>query len=761
MGKAQRLVGIDFGTSTSVVRVKRYQDGEPIGDSYSSSGVTFGNGEGDTKAVTLVRRNEDGGYTCGAEAEEPVPGSTIFREFKMRLESPVPEEQAEARELTKAFFRYLFERYDHQRSDLGAIDDEERTLVSLPVKWREETRRFMGQAAKEAGFMNVTIMDEPTAALYAALCRKMGEINQQGLLRTGEPGYLLLVDMGAGTTDLAVCRYFVDGRPGEIIRADRIKNEIVVTWPEGRNAATFGGREVDRVLEDYVESFLTGCGLPEAMAGQFVRGGGNSAAKRWKENSVSKLLNEGKQVETCAFIANVMMLLPQQKPFPAFGREAFERILGEGLEQFRGLVAGCLQRASEAEPEVLAKGLDLVVLTGGHSAWYFVEEMMNGTMPGLELPQLERARREKSRVIRLTNPQETVALGLVYSQLPFQVAKQEEPAPEPEPAAGKHAAGKTAAAVTAPLPQRPDRSGVLPYGAWAETFINSYDAQFLKQVSRPGNVDNMRKYLFIPQSAKLYLIHDDTILGSGKNGFVLSDQGVFAKDIYKDAEHTSWEEFVRGELLPLEPGAGGCNIYMRLTDGSRRCTSYVTGGGEELKRQVFQFFVQLQEQLRQCAGQPPVQEEYAAPVYQADAGEVAALAADFIHHYDRATMEQVQRVGNEPVFRAWLMIPQDEVLYLAHDDTVLMSGKNGFAVGAQGIYCKNFGDPPQMTAWSEFLSWDITVTDNDGPTNLYLQLPTERRVITYLTGEKALRNRVYQFIVKLQQYLRQNAQQHT
>lgn len=424
MSDVTRVIGIDFGTSTSVVCVKRYQNGKPVGDAFSSSSVTFGNGQGDTRAYTVVRRNGDGTCTCGREAGDPAPEAEIFREFKMDLESPDDAKRARARALTEEFFKYLYRWYDHQRSDMGGAGDKEKTLVSYPAKWSEDTRRFMAEAAVKAGFPDVSVMDEPSAALYATLTRRMNDVSAKGLLRAGEPGYMLLVDMGAGTTDLAVCRYSVEAGADGIIRAEQIKNEIVSTWPESAGAPTFGGREVDRLLEGYLTDYMISCGLPEDMARQLVCG--TAAVKPWKENVVSARLNEGTPVDSCGFLSGYMMLLPQKQPFPAIDRGKFEGLLAEKLGDFKALVSGCLDRASEAEPAIAQNGIDLVVLTGGHSVWYFTEELLNGTVPGISHPALKRVQAEKARVLRLSNPQETVALGLVYSLLPMRVEKSGE-----------------------------------------------------------------------------------------------------------------------------------------------------------------------------------------------------------------------------------------------------------------------------------------------------------------------------------------------
>ena len=128
----------------------------------------------------------------------------------MNLESADAQERAQARRIVRAFFRFLYETYAQQAGNLGGVDDTEETLVSYPVKWKEETAAFMLEAAREAGFQNVHGMDEAAAAMSTVLCQDSAG---QSVLGGKEPGYLMLIDMGAGTTDLVVCRYgYRDGQ---------------------------------------------------------------------------------------------------------------------------------------------------------------------------------------------------------------------------------------------------------------------------------------------------------------------------------------------------------------------------------------------------------------------------------------------------------------------------------------------------------------------------------------------------------------------
>lgn len=413
----ERIIGIDFGTSTTYMYVKRYDGQKPDGTESTYLPVVFGNGASNGVVASIVRENADGTFDFGEKAAEELEGARIYREIKMRLESADEEERAQARRTTEEFFKFLYATYNQQRATLGDINDEEETIVSYPVKWQPETVEFMCKAAENAGFKNVRGMDEATAAVFAMLNQ-----NADGkLISANAGGYLMLVDMGAGTTDLVVCKYTADA-------GGKIDVEMVTSWPQSADEPTFGGREIDAVLENYVEAYLKQALKPEMKGSAHTLATTAGAAKNWKEKDVSDSLCANKTVNTCGYLSNYKAIGFIVGEFPAFGREKFEEMTKSGLEDYAKLLKGCLDNAAENDDGVKSKGLDFVILTGGHSAWYFARDILDGTMGGyLDHTALARIREEKGRVFRLPNPQSTVSLGLVYSRLPF------TPIPIPKP----------------------------------------------------------------------------------------------------------------------------------------------------------------------------------------------------------------------------------------------------------------------------------------------------------------------------------------
>ena len=53
----ERIIGVDFGTSTSVIRVKRYQDGKSVENRLDTKPVTFNMGS--TMTPILIQQVGD------------------------------------------------------------------------------------------------------------------------------------------------------------------------------------------------------------------------------------------------------------------------------------------------------------------------------------------------------------------------------------------------------------------------------------------------------------------------------------------------------------------------------------------------------------------------------------------------------------------------------------------------------------------------------------------------------------------------------
>lgn len=403
----ERIIGIDFGTSTSLVKVKSYRDGVPVdGDPTLARYVEF---DGQNMVPTLIRFVGEEEY-YGYDTNQAIPDSVLYRNFKLDLQNPDSAVRMQAQELTKKFFCFLHERYGEQSTHFGQFDTE-RTIVSYPAKWMRGTQKLMVQAAKDAGFHNVSGMDEPTAALYAVMTQESGQLIRHGYLAMGKPAYVLMIDMGAGTTDLALCRYTPGGR-----------NQIIDTWPPADSRILFGGREMDELLSRYLMDYLRQCDINERTIANFEKQS-IEACKSWKENSVSKALQRGKRVESCAFLSSVLMASGStQPPFPGIDRTVLESYCKDYIERYADLIACAIAHARQIDPEFDGAKLSLAVLTGGHSQWYFARDMLCGTFRGYEggvgvrlLPD---------QVISLTQPQGTVSSGLVFS------AQFSEPEPE-------------------------------------------------------------------------------------------------------------------------------------------------------------------------------------------------------------------------------------------------------------------------------------------------------------------------------------------
>jgi molecular chaperone DnaK (HSP70) len=399
----ERVLGIDFGTSTSVIKVKTYKDGGPLGARDLAEYVRFGGG---STTPTLIFNAKDGRAFFGAEAENASAKGIMHRNFKLDLISPDGEKRAEAVRLTRQFFKYLHDAYQASRNSFPECDIET-THISYPAKWPDSLRAEMEQIVRDAGFFGVKGITEPAAAVYAVMVQEEKKLAVPG---SGKPLNILLIDMGAGTTDLVLCEYIPSSR----------NVEIVTTWPEADSDLLLGGREIDEALCKYVKAYLADCGLPEPRNFDALY---LDKCRVWKETNVSPTLRDGGAVRYAGFIDALLSVLDVERDFPPITRESFEDMLKDYLAQFPQMVIGCLERARFNPHD-----LDAVILTGGHSQWYFMDEMLSGTSSKLSIPFLTKIKEAPARIIRMSWPQETVAMGLVFQPL---VAAKDAPAGEP------------------------------------------------------------------------------------------------------------------------------------------------------------------------------------------------------------------------------------------------------------------------------------------------------------------------------------------
>ena len=552
---AERVIGVDFGTSTSVIRVKRYRGGEPVSqERLAAEAVVFNNGI--PMVPTLIQRLGENAY-FGCDAQTAKRGAVLYHSFKVDLESPDPEKRQKARELTQEFLKYLAGVYKSQSEGghLGEADDRERTIISYPVKWGSGTKKFMLEAAGQAGFPNVEGMDEAQAAIHAVTLQSESYLKKEGYLREGRPCTVLLIDMGAGTTDLALCRY----TPG-----DSPVTETLVSWPVGGNVL-FGGREADELLRDYARTKL-----PEDMAEKILSKCSADKFKAWKENTVSPGLLRNDTVENFPDLDMIAELYDVEMEPWHLTRQTFEEKAEAYLKKFPALIRGCIAASGVKDADI-----DLVILTGGHSQWYFVKEILTGRLPavcGSLLPQITE---DPNRILSVTRPQETVALGLVYAPMasfsgsPAGLADAENITENVYvmDAEGFGGASKSAASPVV-LPEPAGSSSSLPEPAASSFSLSELAEKFTagQDFVHPGrgdfavkNMTLLREYLGISAGEKVYLACDTTLLGTCKYGYAFAESGVYSRR-YGGMEFISWEIFADSGFRPFDIGEFGIGI---------------------------------------------------------------------------------------------------------------------------------------------------------------------------------------------------------
>lgn len=415
--KYRRYIGIDFGTSTTVMCYNDYvwESDTWVAKMPQPQMITH---MGSSIIPTLiVEKDESLGIMenyFGKQAEDLALNfpEQLHSEFKMDLfDHANPEKQKEAMDLTNKFFAFLKHLYD-QNSNLSqqALQEYEiYTRVSYPVRSIYADQDYVIKAAENAKFENIQKKNEPSAALQYFLTNMTPETSMI-FDRYGEGSKIniLLLDMGAGTTDMILYEYTCD----ESTETLQEKS----CWPKLGMRNTFGGREIDKLLLDYLKrNKLIAAELDNAAIEKTVL----LECKKWKESGISTCLqNETGTVNNMGQLAQFSF--GAKNRYTAMSQYHITRhTLGIILGNYMPVFTNALKQIV-AEGELSEEDIDLIVITGGHSKWFFVKEIILGKeIPGYNNDMkfgFTKILKEPSRILTTINPNEIVAMGLVKGE---------------------------------------------------------------------------------------------------------------------------------------------------------------------------------------------------------------------------------------------------------------------------------------------------------------------------------------------------------
>lgn len=405
-----RIVGIDFGTSTSIVKVFNNGGGDNI---YT---LNVGNGMQEIPTLIFKRKSDEALFVADEALSQLNQGTegTVYKNFKLDLISSNQEEKQQAIYFTTLFFKYLKKKYD-ELSNTGAFGscDTTKVYISYPAKWPSFVRLTMLECAIAAGFGtsdNVFGLDEPTAAAVASFHEKEEELKMAGLYFADVTYKAMMVDMGAGTTDIVLFEYRIED--GKL----HINNPV--TYPTAESTLLCGGKEIDNLLLDYCINYSRSIPL-DGNVPKGILAKSEIEIKSWKEEAVSEGLHHNLEIQCPGFITQQISLMkdfglpinPNLEPFK-MNRLIFEGRSQSHWQQWRTMIAEAFKEGNKfgyPSPD----DIHVIILTGGHSQWYCVKDFFMGIpFANIDLISFDKVKNYPASLLQSVKPSQTVATGL-------------------------------------------------------------------------------------------------------------------------------------------------------------------------------------------------------------------------------------------------------------------------------------------------------------------------------------------------------------
>ncbi len=343
-----RAVGIDFGTTNSVIAVM--EGGEPVvipnqrGERLTPSVVAFG--ENNEVIVGTAAKNQ---AVINFEKTIVSIKRKVGENYRVKIgETPYTAEQISSLIISKL----------KENAEAFIGEPVSRAIITVPAYFNDGQRNAVKKAGELAGLEVMRLINEPTAAALAYNMPANGE------------GSILVFDLGGGTFDVSILD--VSGDVYEVM-ATRGDNRL--------GGDDFDARLVEYICRDFAE--VNGINLADdRMALQKIR----EVAEQTKielSDADSTLVNVPFISADSSGPKHLEMTIT---------RPDFESLIADYIEKIGSIVDGAIEDAGISTDEI-----DKVALVGGSSRIPAIQQMLEARFPG--------------RVIRNTNPDECVAVG--------------------------------------------------------------------------------------------------------------------------------------------------------------------------------------------------------------------------------------------------------------------------------------------------------------------------------------------------------------
>lgn len=433
------IIGIDFGTSTTVVKYKykghASKSIETLRDPNNPNLTTI------PSLIFYPTDDRDPYFGNGALIQHTNKRrkGAFVQNFKLGLKSdPESVEFKTSASVIKDYFKFLFDQISKQILR-GMEYDDILVYVSVPAKWTECARDFMYDSFMDAGFRSlndnnhkvvVEIVDEPTAALHYMLAMEAESLMLKGLIRTDVKSNILLLDMGAGTSDIVMFQITLkDDGTGKVIFENP---ENLLRYPSIDNPIFCGGSEVDNIFQKYLHDCIYS--HFQEVVPNWNANCSLQMVKEWKERISDDFKKIGEVTDLPSNLATACEVYFEGKnktvEYDQFvnsfsiNRANFEQLTSAHWGRLNTLINEAVNKYNEIYG-ISAKDIDIVLLTGGHSSWYCVEKLFNGegvyNKIGKNNGFTKIISNPNERIVQGSNPSETVAEGLCMQDLDIKV----------------------------------------------------------------------------------------------------------------------------------------------------------------------------------------------------------------------------------------------------------------------------------------------------------------------------------------------------